>query len=148
MTVPLQPPGKKTALAFAALLGLGLLFSYCYHRAQARQAETDLLNLQHQAQRLARLQSALPALTSPSLPQKTVIEQSAQRHRLALKAVTPEEGGFSVTVSPMAFERLIAWLAELQRDQDIRVQTLEVTALPVPGSIRIDALHLQRRLSN
>ncbi|WP_431223440.1 type II secretion system protein GspM [Serratia sp. L9] len=147
MTLQRQPYGKKIALAFAALVGLSLLVSYCYQRGQAQQAANDLLNLQHLAQRLARLQAFQPMPASLPLAPEKIIEQSAQRHRLARVAIAPSDGGFEVTLSPMPFDLLIAWLAELQREQGIRVQAIEVTALPASGMVRIDRLLLQRLLS-
>lgn len=146
MIPQLQPYGKK--LAFAALLGLGLVMGYFYQQAQARQAAADLLDLQHHVQRLARLQSVQPSVASLSLPLKTVIEQSALRHQLTLISMEPEDDEINLALAPMSFERLIAWLAELQREHTIRVQTLEVTALPAPGAIQVNALRLQRLLSH
>lgn len=148
MIPQLQPYGKKLALACAALLGLGLLVGYFYQQAQARQAAADLLDLQHHVQRLARLQSVQPSVASLSLPLKTVIEQSALRHQLTLISMEPEDDEINLALAPMPFDRLIAWLAELQREHTIRVQTLEVTALPAPGAIHVDALRLQRLLSH
>ncbi|MGF6190052.1 type II secretion system protein GspM [Serratia sp. 2723] len=144
----LQTKGKKLTWAFVALLGLGLLVSYCYQLAQARQAAADLLELQHHAQRLARLQLAQPSVESLSLPLTTVIEQSALRHQLTLISMEPEEDEINLTLAPMPFDRLIIWLAELQREHAIRVQTLKVTALPAPGTIHVDALRLQRLFSH
>lgn len=148
MSLQLQPYGTKLALAFIALLGLGLLMGYYYQQAQARQAAAENVELQHHAQRLARLQSAQPRVKSPLLSLTTVIEQSALRHQLPLITMEPDEDEISLALAPMPFDRLIVWLAELQREQAIRVQTLEVTALPAPGTIRIDTLRLQRSFSH
>lgn len=148
MTSQLQPQRKKTALAFVALLGFGLLVGYYYLQIQARQAAADLLDLQHHAQRLSRLQAAQPIPASLSLPLTTVIEQSALRHQITLVSVAPLNDEINVVLPPMPFDRLIAWLGELQREHDIRVQTLAVTALSSPGVIRVDALRLQRLLSH
>ncbi|HGM5491612.1 TPA: type II secretion system protein GspM [Serratia fonticola] len=141
------PRGTKLAFAFIALLGFGLLVSYYYLQAQAQRAAADLLALQHHAQRLARLQSAQPNVASLSLPLTTVIEQSALRHQFTLISMDPEEDEISLALAPIPFDRLIAWLAELQREHAIRVQTLEVTALPAPGAIHVDTLRLQRLFS-
>lgn len=140
----LRPYGTKLAFACVALLGLGLLVSFYYQQAQARQAAADLLELQHHAQRLARLQSAQPSVASLSLPLTTVIEQSALRHQFTLLSMQPEEDEISLTLAPMPFDRLIVWLAELQREHAIRVQTLEVTPLSAPGAVHIETLRLQR----
>lgn len=147
MTLQLRPYGKKIALVCVALAGLCLLASYCYQRGQAQQAANDLLNLQHLAQRLTRLQATQPMPTSLPLAPEKIVEQSAQRHRLTLVTIKPTSDGLDVALYPMPFDPLIAWLAELQREQGIKVQTLEVTALPTPGMVRIDRLQLQRLLS-
>lgn len=144
MIPQLRPYGKKLTLICTALLGLGLLVGYYYQQALARQAAADLLELQHHAQRLARLQSAQPNLESFSQPLTTVIEQSALRHQLTLIAMEPEDDEINLALAPMPFDRLVSWLAELQREHAIRVQTLEVTALPAPGAIHVDTLRLQR----
>lgn len=144
MIPQLRPYGKKPALLCAALLGLGLLVGYYYQQTQSRQAIADLLELQHHAQRLVRLQSAQPSAASLSLPLTTVIEQSVLRHQLTLIAMEPEDDEINLTLAPMPFDRLVSWLAELQREHAIRVQALEVTALPAPGEIHVDTLRLQR----
>lgn len=148
MISQLLPYGTKLALAFVALLGLGLLVGYYYQQAQARQAAAENTELQHHVQRLDRLQSAQPRVKNPLLPFTSVIEQSALRHQLTLITMKPDEDEISLALAPMSFDRLIVWLAELQREHAIRVQTLEVTALPAPGMIHIDTLRLQRLFSH
>ena len=46
----------------------------------------------------------------------------------------------------MPFNQLISWLAELQREYDIKVIKLQIFALSSPGEIRVEALRLQRLL--
>lgn len=149
MTPLIQPNVKKIATVFSALFLLGALIFYGYHQNKAQQAQSDLLNLQQYAQRLALLQSTLPPPESRALPLTTLIEQSTMRHRLTPTAITPdpEEDALSITLPPLPFSKLIAWLADLQREHDIQVQTLQVTPLPSPGVVRVDVLRLQRLFS-
>lgn len=145
MIALVQPYAKKITLASIAMLFLCLLVFYGYQRVQAQRVTGELLALQQSAQRLARLQSVAPP-NSLSIAFEDLVEQSAQQHQLRLLSLTPQQQELDIDLSPMPFNQLISWLATLQREYDIKVTKLQISALSSPGEIQVEALRLQRLL--
>lgn len=148
MILSFKAPHNRIAIAFTVLLGSALLAFYGYQLTQVQQAQQDLFNLQQSTQRLAYLQASHPQPASLSTPLNVVIAESALRYRVTLITVKQEDDEVNIALSPLPFEQLIAWLAELQREHGIQVRTLQLTALPALGMVQTDALQLQRWLPN
>lgn len=137
-----QTHTKKITLAGITVLFLCLLVFYGYQRIQAQQITTEFLSLQQSAQHLVRLQSVTPSNTLTTSFEDHV-EQSAKKHQLPLLSLTPQQQELDIALSPISFKQLISWLAELQREYNIRVTRLQISALSSPGEIQVDVLRLQ-----
>lgn len=143
MTLPFQLSVKKYVVGGTILFFLCLLVFYGYQRIQVKHAANTLFMLQ-QSTRILTYSSSNQSSPSQKLSFSSIIEQTAKRHQITLSAITIQERELNISLPPMLFNQLVAWLAELQREYDIRVSMLQITALPSQGMIRIDVLRLQR----
>ncbi len=142
MIIAIRPAVKKLLLTVLVVLWLLLLY-YDWQRVQAQQNVSDLAQLQQQAQRLARLQSGRSTLSPAPQQLTSLIEQAARHHHLTLLEITLGQDDISVALPQVPFERVNAWLADLQRNHGIHIQKLQVTALPETGMVRVATLRLQ-----
>ncbi len=128
----------------AALLSLLMLVAcgYClYQFSQVKKNVQRLGVLNDQMRVIRQLQARLPPEAAPRerLPER--LRQSAQVHRITLSELTESQEGVWVTLPAVPFERLLLWLAALQREQGIRVQELTADRgeLP-PGVVQVSRL--------
>jgi len=65
-------------------------------------------------------------------------EQTASAHGLQLSQANPEGNGkLNVTLAAVPFDGWVKWLATLQVQQAIRLDTCRVEALPQPGMVKV-----------
>ncbi|AIM20616.1 type II secretion system protein GspM [Serratia marcescens] len=137
---------RDKALRRAVLLSLLMLMAcgYClYQFSQAQKNAQRLAALREQARVIQQLQARLPqsAAAREQLPER--LRQSALAYRIAIAELTESEGDVRVTLPPVPFERLLPWLAALQREHGIRVLSLAAErAGQAPGVVQISQLRV------
>ncbi len=98
----------------------------------------DMRAQQREIAALRKKIGAAPRLSDP-LP---AIKASAAATQLggSLARVEPLPGGKVLVVSPaLDFDLWLAWIAALQRDFGVHLETCSLVALPQPGQVRVDA---------
>lgn len=118
---------KSLQAAVALSLMLLAAFSYClYQFYQVKKNTQRLAALHGQMSNVAQLQSRLPSDAAPRVLLQEHLRQSAQENQIPVKAWDESEEGVRMTLASIPFARLMIWLAELQREQGIRVVQLAV----------------------
>ncbi|MDG0796233.1 type II secretion system protein M [Pectobacterium punjabense] len=78
-----------------------------------------------------------------SLP--ILISQSTQRYGLSVVRLQPQGNQASVTLAQSDFNSLLRWLSELERQNGVRVVSLDVNAVEQsPGMVDVTRLMLER----
>ncbi|KFX04711.1 type II secretion protein M [Pectobacterium betavasculorum] len=78
-----------------------------------------------------------------SLP--ILISQSTQRYGLNVVRLQPQGNQASVTLAQSDFNSLLRWLSELERQNGVRVMSLDVNAVEQnPGMVDVTRLMLER----
>ncbi|GKW23843.1 type II secretion system protein M [Pectobacterium polonicum] len=78
-----------------------------------------------------------------SLP--ILISQSTQRYGLSVVRLQPQGSQASVTLAQSDFNSLLRWLSELERQNGVRVVSLDVNAVEQsPGMVDVTRLMLER----
>lgn len=123
-----QPLEKERARLRASLPGL---------RAEAQQMRVDAVGV-------PKLKSAAkPALLAGGL--KEIVEQAASAHGLQVTQASLEGNGkLNVTLAAVSFDGWVKWLATLQAQQAIRLDTCRVDALPQPGMVKVQAVFVKQ----
>lgn len=117
------------SLQAAVALSLMLLAAFSYYLYQFHQVKKNTQRLEAlnvQMGNVARLQSRLPPDAAPSALLQERLRQSAQENQIPVTAWEESEEGVRITLVSIPFARLTIWLAELQREQGIRVVQLAV----------------------
>ncbi|MGN7973953.1 type II secretion system protein GspM [Serratia sp. 22264] len=117
------------SLQAAVALSLMLLAAFSYYLYQFHQVKKNTQRLEAlnvQMGNVARLQSRLPPDVAPSALLQERLRQSAQENQIPVTAWEESEEGVRMTLVSIPFARLTIWLAELQREQGIRVVQLAV----------------------
>ncbi|MEE4409815.1 MULTISPECIES: type II secretion system protein GspM [unclassified Serratia (in: enterobacteria)] len=121
--------GADKSLQAAVALSLLLLaaFSYClYQFYQMKKNAQQLVALNGQMNRVSLLQSRLPPDAVPRVLLQEHLRQSVQKNKIPVTAWDESEEGVQMTLASIPFAHLMLWLAELQREQGIRVVQLAV----------------------
>ena len=75
----------------------------------------------------------------------TTLERSATEHRLRqyITRMEPDpSNGVRVSLDAVAFDELLRWLADLQRDASVRAQNVSITAQAEAGMVNARLLLL------
>ena len=90
---------------------------------------------------------AVPKLKSTAKPAahagglKEIVEQAASTHGLQVSQANPEGNGkLTISLAAVPFDAWIKWLATLQAQQSIRLDTCRVEALAQPGMVKVQAV--------
>lgn len=142
---------ERGVVAGGALLTLALLVYVLFwepfqterHRLQRSVAElrADLAWMRQAAQEVRRLDGARAGVADPAADGRsllTLVDQTARAAGLggALRRVAPQGvDQLSVQLDAVEFERLIAWLGELERDHFIAIVTLSVDRTSAAGRV-------------
>lgn len=130
----------------AVLLSLLLLTAcgYClYQFSQLEKNARRLEALRGQERVFRQLQARLPPEGAPREQLQTQLRQSAQAHGIVIAEMTESEEGVRVSLPAAPFERLLPWLAALQREHGIRVLALAVERGALPeGEVQVSQLRL------
>lgn len=145
-------PRERQFIGAAALILLPALAYFALwrpaHRAvpalrvavPAMRAQAATMRRQAEEIELLRRQPQPAVLDSVAL--KSVVEQSAAQHQLRdamdrLDMIEPNSVRISFASVPYA--QWLHWVRILQQEQHIRIDSLDVTALPTAGMVRINA---------
>lgn len=132
---------KRLQAAVALSLLMLVAFGYClYQFYQMKQHEQRLVALNGQVAAITQLRARLPPVATPASLLRQRLLQSAQKHQIPITRLSDSEQGVQVILPALPFERLTAWLAELQREQGIRVVRLAVEPEQQPGRVNVHQL--------
>jgi len=98
--------------------------------------------LQEQAAEVEALRHRAQAAAPDEKNMKAAIEESAQRLLLreSIKSLTVQDSNtVRITLDSVSFAQWLKWLHQLQREQNIRAESVAVAALPQPGLVEISA---------
>ncbi len=103
---------------------------------------TEAAQMRQQAEEadLLRQQSQPAVLDSIAL--KASVEKSAAQFHLrdALERLDAlEPNGVRAEFSSVSYAQWLRWVRTLQQEQHIRIESLDITALPTPGMVKINA---------
>ena len=130
------------------LLGAGLLAGAVYLAVtlvwQPLQEQRGAL-----ADRIARHDRALSALAAqPALsaapndlaaddprPLNIILTETAADFQIAIRRLEPEGQSAALTLDDAGFETVILWLDALEADQGLRLNSIELTRRPTPGTV-------------
>jgi general secretion pathway protein M len=104
----------------------------------------QLLIMRAQAQEIARLRALAPASANAG-NLLTTLERSALEHQLRqyITRMEPDpSNGVRVSLDAVAFDALLRWLADLQRDASVRAHNVTITAQAQPGMVNARLLLL------
>ena len=143
---------ERQALALAALILLPLVVYMLlwqpahtavkkYHTSvPVMRAQVAQLGVQ--AAEVSRLRHLPQPAVLDASTLKSTVEAAASRHQLrdALSTIdTQEPNAVRITLASVSFEQWLRWLRELQQEQNIRVDSAAVVALPQAGMVKISA---------
>ena len=91
----------------------------------------------------ARLRAAGPEVARIAATRRTsaatVITDSAARAGLTIRRLEPQGDRTQVTFEDVPFDKVVEWLAGLQRDAGLSVAVLRVDRRPAPGIVNVQA---------
>lgn len=103
---------------------------------------TQALTMKRQVKEVELLRHRSKPAVLDAMALKAVVQDSAARYQLGdamqqLEALGPN--GVHVVFASVPFAQWLRWVRNLQREQHIRVETLDVAALPTAGMVKINA---------
>jgi general secretion pathway protein M len=118
------------------------------HRALARLHATlpvmraQAVEMKRQAQEVELLRQRSRPAVLDAISLKAVVQASAARYQLSdamqrLDALEPN--GVHVAFASVPFAQWLHWVRNLQQEQHIRVESLDIAALPTAGMVKISA---------
>lgn len=147
-----RPPGERRTLLLGAavltpLLFYALLWQPAHDAADKLHAKLPALRVQ--AAKLREQAAEVEAVRHRPQPAqleiaalKSAIEESATRHQLrpALSMIEVHPpNAVHIASESIAFEPWLKWLRELQNEQQIRADSISITALPQSGLVKLNA---------
>lgn len=144
-----RQPSEKAWLAGGALVVLAMLF-YAYllmpMQAERKRLAENMPQLRAQAAALAqntaevkRLQATTPALTYSDLRQQITEAASVQGIQDKISEVVilnPQSA--RVILKSVSFDSCMRWLNYLQSQKGLRVESIELSALPQSGQVAVN----------
>lgn len=133
----------------ASLLVITLLVFYVWQPVEKERTRlrAGLPGLRTEARQMRVDAVAVPKLKSTAKPAplagglKETVEQAASAHGLQVAQINPEGNAkLSVTLAAVPFDGWVKWLATLQAQHAIRLDTCRVDALPQPGMVKVQAV--------
>jgi general secretion pathway protein M len=98
--------------------------------------------MKRQAEEVELLRHRSKPAVLDSFALKTVVETSATRYQLrdAMDQLDIlEPNGVHIAFSSVPFAQWLRWIRDLQQEQHVRIDSLDVTALPSAGMVKINA---------
>lgn len=143
---------RLVILASAALLVGGYYWGIWQPLQQALEHERS--QLQQQQTLLTRMQVAQPQILAhrnahpkagPARPQGSLaqlISESAQQHQIVVTRIVNKDDSIQLSINPLSFNSLLAWLNTLHDEFGIQVRFFDVSAEMMPGQVRVLNLEL------
>ncbi|TDP40172.1 general secretion pathway protein M [Idiomarina aquatica] len=144
------PREQRLLSALAVVLAIAVLYFVIWQPSyQARlNAEQRLQGQQQQLQWVkqnlgryqARVQSseASAPQASGSLTQR--LNQAADANDIRLARIQPQGEGVVISVDEANFDRVLAFVAQLEQQYQLQISTLDVARLDTPGQVRVRQL--------
>ncbi|EKE77564.1 type II secretion system protein M [Gallaecimonas xiamenensis] len=143
-------PRDRQVLTWAApFMALGLFYFAIWQplsgaeeaaRQQLQSRQGDLQYLREQGSRLLAAKGGRLATGSGSLTDR--VTRSANSFNVRIARLQPGQGGISVWVDEVPFERLTQWLTALQLKEGLSVSQADVITTGTPGMVRVRRLEL------
>ncbi|PJC85085.1 general secretion pathway protein GspM [Vibrio sp. HA2012] len=135
------------AVLLAGGIYWGIIQPLTERSEQARQQlqdETQLLNwVTDKADRITALRRG--GTNVPSVrPLNQLVSSAAGSYGIELIRMQPRDGMLQVWIKPVAFNRLIRWLAQMKDQQGIDVVFMDISATNRDGVVEIKRLQLKR----
>lgn len=136
---------RRGAWVLLPLLAYGLLWQPAHDalpklqaslpalRAQAGQMAIQAVEVQNLRQR-----AQLAVLDSKAL--QSAVERSAGESGLGMVVTPGEQNSVHISAEALSFEQWLHWLHTIEHTQHIRVASAMLSASPVPGRVRIQAV--------
>lgn len=124
-------------LLFYALLWAPLQGDLARLRTNVPREEQQLQWMRAQVSRVKQLRAAAPSMVQGQ-GLLSFVEQSAQAYniRTNIKRVEPEgSNAVRLSIDGVAFNSLIEWLANLQKQGGLRIENADLDPLPTPGTV-------------
>lgn len=144
------PREQRLLSALAVVLAIAVLYFVIWQPSyQVRlNAEQRLQGQQQQLQWVkqnlgryqARVQSSEAAApqASGSLTQR--LNQAADANDISLARIQPQGEGVVISVDEANFDRVLAFVAQLEQQYQLQISTLDVARLDTPGQVRVRQL--------
>lgn len=144
------PREQRLLTALAAVLAVALLYFVIWQPSQQARlnAEQRLQSQQQQlqwvTQNLARYQALKSAQqtssnqSAGSLTQR--LNQAAEANDISLARIQPQGQGVVISVDEANFDRVLAFVAQLEQQYQLQISTLDVARLDTPGQVRVRQL--------
>lgn len=140
---------QRLLSALGAVLLLALLYFVIWQPSQQLrvQAEQRLQAQQQQLnwvrQNIARYQALKSSQSSTerangSLSQR--LNQAAASHDIALARIQPQGEGMLITIDEAGFNQVLNFVAQLENQYQMSIETLDVARLDNPGQVRVRQL--------
>ena len=135
--------------AGAGLLVIVLLVFYVWQPLEKERARlrASLPKLRIAAQQMRVDAVAVPKLKSTAKPVplagglREIVEQTASAHGLQVSQASLEGNGkLNITLAAVPFDSWVKWLATLQAQHAIRLNTCRIDGLPQPGMVKVQAV--------
>lgn len=137
----------------AVVLLIGLLYWAVWQPQQEHIANTErsiqaqqqtLRWLDEKAQEVVNLRALgrQSQLVESDINLSQLINQTVQRNQIKLTRIQPSNDQIQVWADEVEFNRLLSWLEDLQKSYGVQVISLELTALPKPGAVKVQRLTL------
>ncbi|MEL0578292.1 type II secretion system protein M [Pectobacterium punjabense] len=150
----MSPRERQLMVVCAAMLLLCLVY---YAIVQPWQLREDLWErtISREQQTVNWMQKQAPSIPQENQAQgensqretslPILISQSTQRYGLSVVRLQPQGNQASVTLAQSDFNSLLRWLSELERQNGVRVVSLDVNAVEQsPGMVDVTRLMLER----
>ncbi len=117
---------------------------------RAQQAQSDIATekqllhwVKQKADRITELRKS-GGVAASAQPLNQVVSASTKRYNIELIRIQPRDEMLQVWVKPMQFDRLVNWLAYLQKNQGIQVEFMDISSSDVKGMVEVKRLQLRR----
>lgn len=138
--------GMAAALLLA-LVWWGLIAPFRAQHVEAeRQLHQQRETLAWMLQHAGEVQAVRPAGPAPdrSLTLEAVVNQTARQAGITLTRLQPLDKQLQVEPGVMEFDRLVNWLARMERDYAVQATLLELVAEDGKGRVRVRRLQVGR----
>ncbi|MGL5238374.1 MAG: type II secretion system protein GspM [Plesiomonas shigelloides] len=113
-----------------------LLQALAHERSQLQQQQTLLTRMQAAQQQILAYRNVQPK-AGPQGSLAQLISESAQQHQIVVTRIVNKDDSIQLSINPLSFNSLLAWLNTLHDEFGIQVRYLDVSADSELGVVRI-----------